>query len=100
LPFTQITEFSVEKLDPPTSCAGLTAELANVTRVYRVEQPSGTRTLLKVESVEIAWGETVAQKVSDLEAEKSEVASQAAERAAKLDKVISDLTALAVDEGK
>ena len=88
----QVTEFSIEKLDPPTTVAGKTAQLANVTRTYLVDAAKGTKTLRSVDSIEIEWGVLVADKIQDLLAEKASIQLEANAKIAKLDKSALDLS--------
>lgn len=64
-------ETTLEKLNPPTSIAGLNAEMARVTRTYRAEHTDliGTRVEIGVPRIEVIWGKAVTDIAADVDVE-------------------------------
>ena len=80
-----LSETQLEKLDPPTSVQGLSAELAKVTRFYKRDFDTGVSEEYGTPGVEVLWGVTAQDKVAQLEKEKLAIAEKAIKDAAKID---------------
>jgi hypothetical protein len=90
----------LEKLDPPTTVAGRTAEVASVVRYYRENTETLERTEYGTPEITVLWGKAVADVVADLEATKADVAARAVAEVAELDKRKTDLEAKPIADEK
>jgi cell division protein FtsB len=88
------TEVTVEKLDPPTTLAGATAEVANVARQYATDVLTGVKTFVQVLDRQLEWGVLLADKIADAEKAQTAYVAEVAAKTAQLDQEVKDLKAL------
>lgn len=88
------TEVAVEKLDPPTTLAGATAEVANVARQYATDVLTGVKTFVQVLDRQIEWGVLLADKIADAEKAQTAYVAEAAAKTTQLEQEVKDLKAL------
>src|SRR3990172_2815196 len=80
-----VKRVTLEKLNPATSITGLSAEIAEVTRHYRIDIDTNEETEYGTPQIDVLWGVTVASKIAALEDEKLKVDLRAEEEKKNLD---------------
>jgi hypothetical protein len=93
-----ISRHGLEKLSQPVTCAGLTAEVAEVTRYFQVDIVTGAEAEYGTPEIFVLWGATVADTVADLERRKTEALEKAADEAERFDELAESLTKKAVEK--
>lgn len=84
-----VTRRSLVKLDPPTVCDGITAEVAYITRFFEIDTDTDAEREYGVPHIEVVWGITTEQLRIALEGDKIKSAQEAEARAAQLDEELA-----------